>query len=1768
MSGVAREAKAIENWRRLVVAQGLNQARLYLASRSLGQTDARELKGVAEGTVRKAYAGRTVIELLQNAHDAHQADRCDGRAEIRLRPDEGAYGVLYVANDGNPLRAEDFRDICRLGLSSKDPATNIGHKGVGFKSVRQLCDAPEVYSASRPGSGVFDGFCFRFARPEDFDAIASQLAPDEAGLGHELRENVSALRVTVPVDELPPQVEDFAARGYSTVVRLPLRSPWELGEARRQIVQMQDPDAPFELFLARLGTITVTVDGEVAGVDSRQYLRDVTAVLFRDGLQVEEITIRDGQRLVVVTADVDPAVLTEAAREGLEEGTVDDALKKWEGGGQVQIAVPEGAPLPAGRMYSFLPMTPEAGEPLGGFLNAPFDSDLARRTLKTDNPWNRALITQAIDACARVAALVRGKELDLADGTLLDLMCWQNSYLPELTSACEQAGVPLGELGLVPTRGPGHRRIPVMRAKQWFGDTEFFSADAAAAAGVADLIDPAVEEVRVERLKSLVRACGSTLAPGAEALAGWAQIVARHWAGSATPEQWAGFYGDLAALFPVNHALLLHQELLICAGGDLAAADGGRLVFFPPRRAAGTEDPLGALPRRLAARIAVVDPKVPLSDTTRVWMIRAKLAREYSSGVLLRIITQLMAMYTDPATLTGCLHVALRIWRMRPAEGETPKELRELLVPVRKGWIPAPQAVFGPEWGEEEPARFLQGAVERAAGLRELEDRILLGPEAVDAGVGVKEVRDFLRHAGVCSGWQPNLVSGGRLECRGRELHGPGPNTFWGQGVLTPEQRLAWIKGVSAAERGAYIRKLYRAGELYTMPGGSAHTSLAPRDRRRLAELLLDAVQSWPAEYLYTVFKRTDQEGFHGVRWPSPAAAFLATEPWFPQTTPGRRDAISFVPLRKAWVITNGQVPAFLPAQPPALRSLVTPTVLQRLTPLGIRLWNDERTAADRLAYLTGLVADLPDSTAAQTRHAIRSAYEDAWQDLLPAIASRRSNAVGTPERLVVERGGTLGLASLGKEMIYTPHRDGKVQETSLRAAPVALLAIRSTPLAERIQTHLGDGADGQLKATRDAAIEAEVDGVPIKVAHSNPLPDAAGPWLTALILGLLEWQSGVDTAQHAQRLARARRRLATAHLVQAGESRILIDKHLVPPDYRPHSFLHDPDGPAPRIVAVHPSARTLWDTLESACDALAALVGAPDLTDRLRVRLFQLLRKNPEQPDRTTLDDVAEVLAITRTKLDEVLAASDPHAHIERLHNLLACIDPSLAATLHDQRHTLAAPEDLATWLTRHLPDAADDVLAHLDDELPDALGALKIPLADANKRRSAANLDPLHNTDGHQRRVNLWLQKHEDTLVGRVRDAFWPVYARGEDLAGYLRLRELPGLRQPDPAWADTYWDLPPTVLEARADAWAKRHLPTTGSEHTPPPPRPLAELRATNLAFLPDALRSLELRIGQWQRSGGTSAAPHQMPPVQAVVEGMHADGTTDFTALNTASLASWLHAHGHLPAGMPATWIPAVPAHTPTPGTTTVPGLAPVPGTATPPGPVPVPGPRTSAVPGTPPPATTTSPSAGTAPTTPADRRTLGAAIAKALTPARLATRSTALPAPRRTPVASHPRHTGSDTGRRVSVTGPDLEETATIGYLGEIAAGKWIEHHYGVPPRQSWRSGTRAEEYGDGIGSDILGYDFVIETPQGRHYFEAKATSGDDPSFILGSSEIRRAQNLKDGEQYTILFVTHAKDPARIRVHELANPFSPEGGRFYNITTTAVTARFTLPTVGS
>ena len=129
--------------------------------------------------------GRFLFELIQNGYDTQPPGTESGRIAIVLACDEGTHGTLYVANAGHGFTASNARQIRSLGLNDKPIGEGIGNKGVGFKSVLQICTTPEVYSTLRSGN---PGFCFLFARPDDVsglvdgDPLRTQQVIDEVSL--------------------------------------------------------------------------------------------------------------------------------------------------------------------------------------------------------------------------------------------------------------------------------------------------------------------------------------------------------------------------------------------------------------------------------------------------------------------------------------------------------------------------------------------------------------------------------------------------------------------------------------------------------------------------------------------------------------------------------------------------------------------------------------------------------------------------------------------------------------------------------------------------------------------------------------------------------------------------------------------------------------------------------------------------------------------------------------------------------------------------------------------------------------------------------------------------------------------------------------------------------------------------------------------------------------------------------------------------------------------------------------------------------------------------------------------------------------------------------------------------------------------------------------------------------------------------------------------------------------------------------------------------
>src|SRR4051812_49430093 len=100
---------------RLINDKTRGRIRSYLESRDDWNLS-RSLKNLIEQAVRD-YEHRALVELLQNAHDAHNPAERAGRVLLRLDEDELDFGVLYVANTGRGFSDSNFDAITDIAQS-------------------------------------------------------------------------------------------------------------------------------------------------------------------------------------------------------------------------------------------------------------------------------------------------------------------------------------------------------------------------------------------------------------------------------------------------------------------------------------------------------------------------------------------------------------------------------------------------------------------------------------------------------------------------------------------------------------------------------------------------------------------------------------------------------------------------------------------------------------------------------------------------------------------------------------------------------------------------------------------------------------------------------------------------------------------------------------------------------------------------------------------------------------------------------------------------------------------------------------------------------------------------------------------------------------------------------------------------------------------------------------------------------------------------------------------------------------------------------------------------------------------------------------------------------------------------------------------------------------------------------------------------------------------------------------------------------------------
>ena len=1733
----------------------------------------RSLKNLIEQTVRD-YEHRAVLELLQNAHDAHgPTERC-GRVLVRLDHSEGEHGVLYVANTGRGFTDSNFDAITDIAQSDKRPEEGIGNKGIGFKSVLQLSRSPEIYSVSAnasPGE-VSAGYCFRFATQPDLVDHLEQIGQFDtsADIASEVEQDVFHLCLPVALHERPTVVDTLAADGYVTVIRLPLKSEEARDEAAEQI-RLLTQDPPALLFLRRIAQLVVDVHGDHA---LRTVLeRTETHLGDLGGVTVATVTLGQTGTYLLADKTVPTAVFAEAIARSISGDHISAGWHDWDSEAHVEVALRVDAELDAGRLYTYLPMGDDAQAPIPAHVNAPFFAKLARVSLEESVPLNDMLLDQIAELSARLLLAAPKGSVQVPPTALVDLLTWNSPSHSRLQAAFARLGSEAAAANVVPLAARDHRWGSLSEAFVWDDSTREVITTAAltAHAGVPVVLAD-LSKQRTKRLdQAAQRLASRRLLPTDSDVAAWSERIGSALASQPfDAETWGRFYDELATTVR-DRQVLLGRKILIDDDGKLRAcntkdADARTAVaFFSPRADSGdaSTGPEADLrpPSQLRRRVFFVSQKITWNS--RSGMVLAKrpgrrlledgLVHEYRATDLLPVIANALAGRPAPEMAADVL-----MWTYRFATSREEPPWREihdmrLRVPVKGGgWIRADQAVLSMEWGGDDVSLLhdlLTRADEVSEELAGLRERLVVDPdEAPFRGHPVQPVREFLVRIGVRTGLSPDPIPRSTLRSDGRNFEG-------GYGLapasLTPTTAAAW-QAALGERRPSGLRPYttYQSTTpLFRLPGQDDYEQFPSHLRMLYARLIAHGLSKWPEDTLSVTVRRYNDAADRFVV-PTPVTAFLRQTAWTPITVPGERSKPTFVRPADAWSHFD-DAPPFAIVIAPQVRRLLQATNLSqaRARGLGIRNWDDPATAADRVRLLAALfeAGEVPETVLTN----FRSAYEDAWIDAVTMTTGGTPLDSGERAPPVIARGTRLDIVDLRAggvpDPVYVQDTDARKNVQLLEQCGAPVLRLRQAH-AGRVASRLEHAFGARIRRVSTVTVTVRVDGDRFVPSAEAPLLVGTDrEWFLDLVAAVIELRSGRFHRGGSAALRRSVARLRKVRVVLADHLDADIDGRAVTALSAGTRWLTVSHDENPTLILRRHADDDEARVLEHATAPIAELLGQPELGAAIRVALIDLAAVGygvARPPDTAAL---AEALSEPAPRIQEIrLVIRRPEdIALDVLIPLVAVWDLTTARELEAGEDVPSTPVELAAWLAVRAGtqvEAGVLLAAAVDRDLDAARQALGIPLERLNAaiRELGGAHQELKDPERVTQQFRHFVAAHTAEILNELRHAYMGDYRAGQPLDRYLERRDLVSLL-PDPAWVEHYLVVPDDLVRRHVNDW----LVAAGAQPlgTSPPLQPIDTLRRDN--------RGLTLGwVGHAVDVARAYEKAHDLPtsglPGDAVeiVDAATSAGLMDFEQITLGGLLEWLQHTRRWPAGMPITLDKASLglAHDAVQRAERE---------------------REEArrqredsrrrinIDG----AELTAEEANYSLIVDAVRQGITEEFLKTSAEVHL----TELPSTaRRTPGPGRP---GATAGRRSIQS--DVQ-TAAIGLAGEVAALEWVKVHYpGVTDYESWRSGYRNQVLGGTEGDDTLGYDIVVDTDKNRLMFEVKATTGDLAEFVLTEVEIVRAQNLKRRERYHILFVSHVLERDLRRIQLLPNPLDPRYGRFYRTIGEGLRYRFNL-----
>lgn len=417
-----------------------------------------------EAMLRREYHGRFLIELLQNARDAwilSGGALAEGLLRVRVSRDN----CLLVGNTGEAITDRVLLfSLCKTGESTKPPGVGIGQKGIGFKSVLEVSDRPEVHS--RSGEGPFD-LRVKFDRQAAlalvtehsprWDEISSSL-PSAPAHVDESRDHRFPLFDLPTWCEVPAvAVHEFGQvgdRSLNTVISLPY-TPGRLDEvAWVARVRAALADLSDEVFVLLGAFKEAHLEDEFADAPAVVVTARTVTERTGDGVDVREVDVlRDGapsSTWWVYGGEVPGTTRL--------DGKVTVAVRMRDQGGVLVPVLPGQRARGGPPLHLFFPTHIPSGLPF--LLHAYFEVDAGRKTLAEDEPEHNA---------ARLDALEK-----LVAAAVDDLCCAAQKGLVDLTGLPDLFASTAAEIENAQVREFRERVLARLDAVPWvrFADQE------------------------------------------------------------------------------------------------------------------------------------------------------------------------------------------------------------------------------------------------------------------------------------------------------------------------------------------------------------------------------------------------------------------------------------------------------------------------------------------------------------------------------------------------------------------------------------------------------------------------------------------------------------------------------------------------------------------------------------------------------------------------------------------------------------------------------------------------------------------------------------------------------------------------------------------------------------------------------------------------------------------------------------------------------------------------------------------------------------------------------------------------------------------------------------------------------------------------------------------------------------------------------------------------------------------------------------------------